>query len=291
MSSIDAIKILFKAQETAFSPAPVEVHVQRFADRLWQRWPDLLKGFASMSETDKDALFARLLALQGEAQSDTKALVDEMTRRSLAYGLLIAGATGETYPPLPQAEVDALLNKQETFLDSKAYEYAEAHAFNTVTTKDAQLMGSLKASLLDGLYAGDNPRQIAARWEAETEERSGDWERIARTETARALAAGFYEETKRLGLDLVYIPPQPKACDACKRLLIGRVFPLSALEGASNVGRKPNNWIPAIPLHPNCTCLPIPASRYLANQATAKAEGGQIPNEGIPVEALSPRLR
>jgi hypothetical protein len=100
---------------------------------------------------------------------------------------------------------------------------------------------------------------------------------------ARSLNLGFFDEADVLGVSYVWIPDQPRNCERCASLLASRVFPIAALRSASNLGKKAAQWVAALPMHPNCTCAPIPASASLVEAARELAEG-EIPPLGVVVK-------
>lgn len=195
-----------------------------------------------------------------------------------ATGMAVAGLpwTGQWVPP----SAGAIEAKRAVprFADTRAMQFASGYTFSAVKTKDAGVMGAFRLHLLDAIRFGKPPADAAKRVSEELGDSFGEWERIARTEMARALNMGLFDEAERLGVEAVYVPANPSACDDCKRLLVGRLFDPDSLSSASNVGQKRGAWIAALPLHPNCTCLPVPAPSSMTEGLSFP-----IPPKGIEV--------
>ena len=87
-----------------------------------------------------------------------------------------------------------------------------------------------------------------------------DWRRVAITELAMASNDAFVAGCK--AGDEVWVPPVEGSCDYCKRLIEGKSFTISEdpfadplkyiWTGKSNYGRTVKEWVPCVPLHPNC---------------------------------------
>jgi len=87
-----------------------------------------------------------------------------------------------------------------------------------------------------------------------------DWRRVAITELAMASNDAFVAGRK--AGDEVWVPPVEGSCDYCKRLIEGKSFTISEdpfadplkyiWTGKSNYGRTVKEWVPCVPLHPNC---------------------------------------
>jgi hypothetical protein len=273
----------------------LELRAVRLAQQLRWRWRGVLKEAAEIAESDmakalgdappSDDLFAQMDAVLETLNKQTAAILQDALGLAVASGIwTMKTPWGGTFRQPKNADLQAITSAP-TFQDVSAMRFAVAYGGAAVQSKDAAVMGQFKLNLLDALREGDSPRKAAAKTAEALGEDPSQWERIARTEMARAQHLGGVEEAKRLGVDYVVVPDQPKNCEHCRRLLANRVFPLSALSTASNVGRKQNNWIPAIPLHPNCTCVAIPASASTV-QGARLAAGGSIPSEGASIADL-----
>lgn len=86
-----------------------------------------------------------------------------------------------------------------------------------------------------------------------------DWRRVAITELAMATNDAFLAGC--VEGDEVWVPPVEGACIYCQKYLENKSFKVSkepgnelteVWPGKSNYGRKVKDWIPCIPLHPNC---------------------------------------
>lgn len=183
----------------------------------------------------------------------------------------------------------ALSMEKATTRDPIALAAVEARTFSDVKAKDDAQMAVFRAMLLEGLARGDSPATVAKATAQRLKEKASEWQTLARTESARALNAGMFAEARRLGKEFVYVPEQPGACDHCKRLIIGRVFPADALFAASNAGRKQSDWVAALPTHPNCRCTAVAASEWTVEQALEKQS--TIPAKGVKIEYKPPSQR
>lgn len=280
-----------------FPFALLESHCKEMAEALRWRWRSALRKAAQIVESDlRKAIDLTATPPPDAVQSQIDALLLDLSEQSLALlreglGLAVAAgqwAMGQTWEGAfvqPTASDLAAIRRPPTFQDTSAMRFALAYGASAVKTQDAAVMGRFKLNLFDALREGASPRKAAMQTAEALGEDPAPWERIARTEMARAQHFGSVEEAKRLGVEYVVVPDQPKNCEACRRLLANRVFPLAALESASNVGRKPSAWVAAIPMHPNCTCVAIPAASSTIQGARALL-GGAIPSTGASIEDL-----
>lgn len=224
-------------------------------------------------------------------EAGTPALFHEYVRPAFAFGVgLASNALNDDLTPLSQEEALGLAQTPR-LLDGQAMAFVEGYAFSAITSKDASTFATLQTRLLETLERRQHPMEAARALAQDLDDDLAGWYRIARTETSRALAAGSMEEARRLGADHVYVPENGAACEDCQRLVVGRVFRRQDLEGKSNYRRKKASWIPAVPLHPNCTCHAIPASQWLVDQAMEATGGSPVPPDGVSVEWVSPAKR
>jgi hypothetical protein len=275
----------------------LEARCKEMAEGLRWRWRTALRKAAQIVESDlRKAIDLTATPPPDEIQAHLDALLLDLNEQALVMlreglGLAIAAgqwAMAQTWEGVfvqPTASDLAAIRRPATFQDSSAMRFALAYGASAVKTQDAAVLGRFKLHLLDALREGDSPRKAAQQTAEALGEDPSTWERIARTEMARAQHFGSVEEAKRLGVEYVVVPDQPKNCEACRRLLANRVFPRAALESASNVGRKPSAWVAAIPMHPNCTCVAIPAASSTIQGARALL-GGAIPSTGASIEDL-----
>ena len=280
-----------------FPYAILDARSKELAEGLRWRWRSALRNAVSIVEADlKKALDINVLPppLDVEFQIDVllfdlheqaQAMLEESLGLSVASGVWSMSKPWKGAFVQPTAKELAEIRRKPTFQDNASMRFALSYGGAAVKAQDAAVMGRFKLNLYDALREGKSPRVAAQQTAESLGEDAAPWERIARTEMARAQHMGAVEEAKRLGVDYVVVPDQPKNCEHCRRLLANRVFPLSALESASNLGKKAASWIAAIPLHPNCTCVAIPASRSTVNGAKEIA-GGEIPSIGVSIEGL-----
>lgn len=278
----------------------LEKTASALAASLRWRWREVLKRVAEemaarreiqktlsplppMPDEEMSALDRELALLFEGARDD---LVESLSLAA-AYGFAMAripDATG--FPSIEEDLIDELRNTPR-FVDSQAMGFVKSYGFAAVKSKDSAQMSEFRFALLDALQRGDSPRSAASLVAQRMGEDAQGWQTIARTEMARALNLGFFDEADALGVSFVWIPEQPRNCERCASLLSARVFPLDALRSASNVGKKASQWVAALPMHPNCTCAPIPASASLVEAARALGDG-EIPDVGIVVKNVPP---
>jgi SPP1 gp7 family putative phage head morphogenesis protein len=144
--------------------------------------------------------------------------------------------------------------------DKAAIEFLEHSTFNEIDSAFENLKGILRASLINGMQDGDNPKEIARKLANDLKDHQTDWALVTITETSRADATGRLHEVADAGFKEVIgsSAHDPKTCDSCKELLDGKVCRVDDVLGASNRGRKKADWIPCIPLHPRCRCVWLP---------------------------------
>lgn len=77
---------------------------------------------------------------------------------------------------------------------------------------------------------------------------------IAQTESMRMLNMGILTSLEQDGHRLAYVMPHSNSCPHCRRLIDGRVFPISVLKENlfRNFGVKPPFWVASLPQHPFC---------------------------------------
>lgn len=279
----------------------VERATLRMASELRSRWPKFLKEFVVNFELmrptamagfplsqEEGLLFEHLSA--GMLNPSAQTMVEKTLPTIYATGAALAHDPLSRDGNYKTPSKSAVKERKQTLADDVAFHFVQQQTFNSIKTKDSAQLGSFRGMLLETLQAGQSPREAAKRAHTEIGQDAASWVRIARTESARALNAGMFSEARRLGKQYVYIPQQPSACQSCHRLLIGRVFPADVLASGSNQGRKPADRVACVPLHPNCTCLPVPASSWV-EEAALEASGGSIPPEGVKINYVPPNER
>lgn len=227
---------------------------------------------------------------------DGKELTLKHSAKSFAFGVaqfdmarddfdaVLAGAT-------PRADEVEKVMSEPGFTDRRALEYAQSSAYLSTWKKDNDQFSSFLRELLIGLQNGENPRTIANRVATELEENPKQWETLARSEMATALAQGSMDEARRLNVKYVYVPSHPDASVACQQLIEDRVFGRDWLQGQSNVGKKRAQWGAAVPCHPNCRHTVIPVSRSLLAYTKKQIGSNEIPVTGVKVDYVPPSER
>jgi len=275
----------------------VDEWVKEFAKGLTDRWEPVAHTL-SLWVADQEAGYlltpAGLQELRRFAasllQQSTLEMVDEHTRQVVAYGAQVArvGETALSNPP-EASSLQAILEAPSKVTEA-AMQFSRIYTLNEVQTKDVSVLSGYQTRLLDTLQAGEHPSKAAREMAADIDGDYHGWMRIARTETARSLNTGLFAEAGRFGARLVYVPHSPTTCPACAELIDGRVFNASDLQQGSNFKRKRADWVAALPLHPNCTHFPMPASQWV-EAAAREAAGGEIPPDGVKIDFLPPSQR
>ncbi len=122
-------------------------------------------------------------------------------------------------------------------------------------------------AIRDGITAEELEQRLNQRWD--------NYGQHFRTIAATELAMAYNDASLVLMAGKhVVIPPigDEKVCKECKYWLEGKVFYVSPVPienptkqqleqylwpGKSNVGRKQEDWVPCLPLHPNCRHVPV----------------------------------
>lgn len=265
----------------------VEERIKRIAVLLKERYTGFLGAIGELPQ-DFDLATVDEIAefLRAHENKEILASLEQV----VGYGVLSARQGEKVLESTPKEKDLVEVLKEDNFVKRESLKFAKAYTLNEIQTKDAQTIGNFKARLFQTLERGEHPSKAARELAQDLDDDFYGWMRIARTETARALNAGLFEETKRLGNDYVFVPHSPTTCEKCAALVDERVFKLSDIEGKTNYKRKQADWIPALPLHPNCTHFPIPASSWTIAKAKEEGEGG-VPQEGVKIEYIPPHKR
>lgn len=297
---MSTIKAKLKKPKAALPMDALEKNVKVFAGSLRKRWAMFLVAAATKIKTQQSQVLRALDDFDPESIFEVLDelrvdLLEKPAKQSIEKHCLLPFDTGRALAKRGENDGDffAVLTEKPpkpSLADKTAWSYARARIYSDVRSRDDAQMSTFRTVLLEDLQEGKPPRETAKRTAELLDEKSGEWESIARTESARALNEGLFATAAQLGKRYVYVPEQPSACTHCKRLLTGRVFPAESLKAASNVGKKQRDWVAALPMHPNCTCAPIPASRWTQEQAEETVEGN-IPPEGVKIEYLPPSKR
>jgi hypothetical protein len=278
--------------------------MEAFAQILGGRWPAIMAQIEDFinSAVAKDAnalsdplVLEEMTQVLSSRNPELLDIIRDQVGAVFAVGAVTAQMGEDALLRNPsKKEIRKWLESPRSPITQRALQVLEATAFSEVRQRDEQTLAAFKRELLAGVERGANPQTISREFVREIEGADGamyyNYERLARTETARAFAGGVMAQAKDLGLDYLYIPENANACPQCASKMVGRVFNLSDIMGASNVGKKQADWIPALPMHPNCRDHGIPASKWLVDQAT---DGGrrEVPPEGVLVKYVPPAMR
>jgi len=282
----------------------VEGWIQDFAEQLANRWIDIAPDLRIAAElhvqrTEKalkpsallDAMFLSQLEnlVTGYTEQTTESIARNI-RAAHLFGVEVARSGEQALTQPPDASQIMELASTPRQVDNDAADYLQARAFAHVQDLDNDLVGEFRRLLIDGTYNRQSPQQVAQQFANGLGDYSPRWSTIARTEMADALSHGSIQQTRAIGKHHIYFPVVPGCCGDCQRLVDGKVFPVSAIEGKSNRGKKKDAWGPASQVHPNCVHHPIPASAWLVSQAEERA-GGTVPPTGVYVPYTPPAQR
>jgi len=100
-----------------------------------------------------------------------------------------------------------------------------------------------------------------------------------------AAAQARLDQCEAQGYDRVWVPPHVGACLMCKALIENRVFRIEELRDAFNDGGDPNNWAPAVPLHPGCRHSVLPYVKSIYDRAQADYQ--VLEDQGLTDDVLN----
>lgn len=131
-------------------------------------------------------------------------------------------------------------------IDKRALEFLEDYKLDLIKKVSTGLRGDIKSALRLGIIQGDGgsgiTRGLAAKWPTAADR----FERIVRTELARAQSEGHLEGYRQLGVTRVEIIGRGVDCPICG-LHIGKIYLIQ--------------YAPHVPLHPNCRCDVVAVER------------------------------
>ncbi len=245
-------------------------------DRLQKLMKDKLPDYAKKAEVFM--VRAGLLAkIRGEAEkeafSTAGAFVDrfpQTIQASEKQGVVLtlrekerAEAQGKKVQILP-------LTKQE----SHAVKVATHHAGDKLTEISERHMAGVRQLVIRAQRERWNPQKLAQELFDAYGDQNRDWRRVAITELAMATNDAYIQGVPE-GETVVGMGAE-NACQHCKKLVIGKTFTVThgvpknthhhemnfVWAGKSNYGRRVYEYIPCVPLHPNCRCRWHRISRF-----------------------------
>ena len=259
----DAVVVKFGTTQYNLILDPSKIHIQELLTTN-------AKKFAFRSNDDKVKEFVRFVGetfdakVNGKTQEGVLARyvatmhakgVDRAYKDANRYGL--RGGTkekelmnkGGRAEFLRRAKIDPELIDRVKVLASRTYLDVQ-----DVTRKSA---GTLRRILVDGMAAGENPRQVARRMMDELDMTKVQATRIARTEMIRAHAEGQLDAFERMGIKGVSGDVEFSATKTLSGDFDSKVCPLcQELDGKVMTIREARG---VIPVHPNCRCAWKPA--------------------------------
>lgn len=155
----------------------------------------------------------------------------------------------------------------EKKLRANALLYARTSAALKMREWADGMRDDVRWQVVRAIQEGVSPDVLAQRLEARWEHYGQNFQMIAVTELNDAFNSGYLLSLPEGSY--VTVPPinDDRVCPACKELLEGKVFEVlhhppvhltrQVLEtalwpGKSNIGRKREDWVPCVGLHPNC---------------------------------------
>lgn len=233
-----------------------------------------------LTDQEKAILNDVLLSIEDQARDQVGDHAGTMFANGVFFASLEADKPKFVWKQPTQEEI-AEIKSSPRFVDNVAMDFATEYMFEQVKSKDESEMSVFRTVLLETLEQGNNPKVAAKIMSERLKNDLSSWETIARTEGARAVQIGFNEQAKAIGSEIVFVPAQTSACKSCKAMLSGRIFNLDDLEGASNYGKKASERVPCIPMHPNCTCVAIPAAQSLIESTLKHHNVSSVPKSGL----------
>jgi len=149
---------------------------------------------------------------------------------------------------------------------------------NHITGINDDIRKDIVTVINDGLSNHETKKEISRTLLDKLGDRNRDWQRIVSTESQYAFQTGYSRSLLKTDeREVVYVEviSQADACKYCKSLISGRVFILTddaskigkkpkdpyavgyIVVGSTNVGNKPAEYIPTIPMHPFCRCRTV----------------------------------
>lgn len=153
----------------------------------------------------------------------------------------------------------------------------------TLAIKD-RILTEMQAHTL----AGTNPINVAERLNKLFGDQNSNWERLARTEMAKAAEGAKLDEWTIREMKMVEFYPAPDACPICQ-----------ALKGDYKIAE-----VPRPPVHPRCRCATRPSASEVKHQTTENVKSAEkevtqvtqpiinitVPEQKIPVVNITNQL-
>jgi hypothetical protein len=170
-----------------------------------------------------------------------------------------------------------------TPLEARAVEHANHSAAAKVTEVDDRQADGIKQMVLRAQKERWTPQKLAQELFDLYGEQNRDWRRVAITElsmaTNDAYLSGLEEGEQVVGMGA------EGACKHCKQYVIGKQFTVlrkppdkethatdmkHVWAGKSNFGRRVAEFVPCVPMHPNCRCRWHRISRFYKTEESGK---------------------
>ena len=177
-------------------------------------------------------------------------------------------------PTMPDVDITPSIAKDVdikilplTTQERNAVDIAINHAVDKVTEVDERSRSAIKQVVVRAQRERWTAEQLAQELFDLFGDQNRDWRRVAITELSYAMNDAFLAGCKR-GDRIVGIGAG-NACKYCKQYVIGKEFTViedvpdrldyktemnHVWVGKSNYGRRVGEYMPAIPMHPNCRC-------------------------------------
>jgi len=159
--------------------------------------------------------------------------------------------------------------------ESRAVRHAELHCADKITEISERHRAGVRQLVIRAQKERWSAQKLAQELFDAYGEQNRDWRRVAITELAFATNDAYLSGVEE-GETVVGMGAE-NACKYCKQLVIGKTFTVihklpkvmdyktemqSVWVGKTNYGRKASEYIPAIPMHPNCRCRWHRISRF-----------------------------
>lgn len=160
----------------------------------------------------------------------------------------------------------------------RAVEHASIRAGDKLTEINDKHRAGVRQLIIQAQNERWSAQRLAQALFDKFGEQNRDWRRVAITELAMASNDAFVAGCSEG--DELWVPPVQDSCNYCKKFIENKSFivttnvdadPLKYIwVGKSNYGRTVKEWIPCVPLHPNCRHRLHKFSRFYKVNAEGK---------------------
>jgi hypothetical protein len=159
-------------------------------------------------------------------------------------------------------------------LEARSVQHAASHAADKLTEISERHRAGVRQTILQAQRERWEPQKLTQELYDVYGDQNRDWRRVALTELAMAVSdaylAGCEEGDQIVGMGA------ESACKYCQEYVVGKTFTVThqipqnnyhydmkmMWSGKSNFGRRVAEYVPCIPMHPNCRCRWHKVSRF-----------------------------